>query len=258
MDEDGYLTEAMVQKTIKKLKENGEVTDKEIKKWKANRQKETKKERNKDKKRYDKQIIDLLKKGYLEREIAVELGKALTTISVRVSLLKNKGKITEEEIKTARQTRGKREDEIKGQEEDTYKEYMKKAKKVINLETKWSDEKIATFIDEIIKITKKQQDKGKLKLEELKQLDELIFITKTDIKIVLEVVRLHLKSHDYKGGLYFLNSINNDLEGEDKEKIKQVIETMKKGEKKITALQMLKEGNHTLDEIHSVTRIKYG
>ena len=33
---------------------------------------------------------------------------------------------------------------------------------------------------------------------------------------------------------------------------------MKKGEKKITALQMLKEGNHTLDEIHSVTRIKYG
>lgn len=243
---------------IKKLKENGEVTDKEIKKWKANRQKETKKERNKDKKRYDKQIIDLLKKGYLEREIAVELGKALTTISVRVSLLKNKGKITEEEIKTARQTRGKREDEIKGQEEDTYKEYMKKAKKVINLETKWSDEKIATFIDEIIKITKKQQDKGKLKLEELKQLDELIFITKTDIKIVLEVVRLHLKSHDYKGGLYFLNSINNVLEGEDKEKIKQVIETMKKGEKKITALQMLKEGNHTLDEIHSVTRIKYG
>lgn len=199
-----------------------------------------------------------MKKGYLEREIAVELGKALTTISVRVSLLKNKGKITEEEIKIARQTRGKREDEIKGQEEDTYKEYMKKAKKVINLETKWSDEKIATFIDEIIKITKKQQDKGKLKLEELKQLDELIFITKTDIKIVLEVVRLHQKLHDYRGGLYFLNSINSLLEGEDKEKVQQIIETMKKGEKKVTALKMLREGNHTLDEIHSVTRTKYG
>lgn len=251
----------MVKLTIKKLKENGDVTDKEIQKWKANRQKETKKERNKDKKRYNKQIIALLKKGYLEREIAEKLGKSLSTISNRVSLLKSEGKITEEEIKEARKIRRNLEEQIEGkieeQEEINYKKYKEQMRKIMNLEIKTSSQEIVHFIREFIEASKKKQEKGRLTQEELKELDDLIFMAKININEVIEVVRLHQKLHDYRGGLYFLNSINSLLEGEDKEKVQQIIEIMRKGEKKTIALQMLREGNHTLDEIHSLTRPKH-
>lgn len=247
----------MVKETIKKLKQNGDVTDKEIQKWKANRQKETRRERNKDKKIYDKQIIALLKKGYLEKEIAEKLGKALSTISNRVSLLKSDGKITGEEIKEARKIRKNQEDQVKQQEEISYEEFKEQMRKIMSLERKTSSKKIVNFIKEFIEASKKQQEKGILTQEELKELDDLIFMAKINIKEVIEVVRLHQKLHDYRGGLYFLNSINSLLEGEDKEKVQQIIETMKKGEKKVIALKMLHEGNHTLDEIHSVTRTKH-
>lgn len=252
----------MVNETIKKLKLNGDVTDKEIQKWRANRQKETKRERNKDKKAYNKQIIALLKKGYLEKEIAEKFGKSVSTISNRVSLLKSEGKITEEEIKEARRTRRNLEEQMEGkieeQEEISYEEYKEQMKKIIKLESRLSPKKIAHFITEFVEASKKQQEKGRLTQGELKELDDLIFMARINIKEVIEVVRLHQKLHDYRGGLYFLNSINSFLEGEDKEKIEQIIETMKKGEKKVAALKLLREGNHTLDEIHSLTRPKHG
>lgn len=269
LDEDGYLTETMVKTTIKKLKNNGEVTDEEIKKWKNNRKKELQRERNKDKRRYDKKIISLLKKGYLEKEIAEELGKSVASISHRVSRLKSEGKITDEEIKEAREKRKekeererqeskKQEEKKKEQKEMKYEEYKEQMREILKLESRLAQKNIETFISEFVEVSKKQQEKGKLTIEELKELDDLIFMSKINIKEVLEVVRLHQKLHDYRGGLYFLNSINSFLEGEDKEKIKQVIETMKIGEKKVVALKMFREGNHTLDEIHSTTRIEHG
>lgn len=250
--EDRYLTESMVKETIKKLKANGTVTDEEIRIWKANRQKELKKEKNRNKREYDKQIIDLLKKGYLEREIAEQLEKALSTISVRVSFLKSKGKITEEEIRIARQKRKENEEKIAKQEENMYEEYIKKAVKIVNLEAKTSIEKINIFATELIYIMRKRQNKWELKLEDLKELDDLMFMTKTDAKVILDVVRLHLSLHDYRGGLYFLKSINSILNGEDKEKINQIIEKMEVGQKKKEAFEMLSKGDK-LEEIYKIT-----
>lgn len=259
LDEDGYLTESMVKLTIKKLKADGTVTDEEIKSWKTDKQKELKKEKNKSKREYDKQIIALLKKGYLEREIAEEFGKALTTISARVSSIKNNGKITEEEIRIAREKRKEREEKTAKQEEkrivqeeNKYEEYMEKARRIVSLETEPSIEKINVFANEFIDILKKRQNKGELKIEELKELDDLMFMTKTDAKVILEVVRLHLSLRDYLGGLYFLKSINSILEGEDKEKIGQIIKNMEVGQKKKEAFEMLSKGDK-LEEIHKIT-----
>lgn len=264
LDETGYFTEATIKYTIKKMYVQGLITEKQLKQGKTAKKREKQKKRESERKKEDKQIIGLLYEGLTAKEIALEIGITPKTLSKKVARLKREGRITEEQMKEAGKRRKEQDDkkqsELKKQSEKeikTYEEKLRRAKKIPLVDVEVSDLKINKLVQELIELATEMHYKGKLNAEDIKVISKALFeAVEMEINNVLGVARLYLLINRNQDAIQMLNySKQLFIEGEELDQINQAIGLIEHYRRKISALELLKSGRYSIEEIERRTKL---
>ena len=123
------IHQSTVSLKIKRLKEEGRITKKEIEE--ANK--------NKAIKGKDKKILKMLREGYSINKIEKELGLYPITILSIIRELVKRGEITADEMIKIKSKKNRRNKNRDNKQEEKWKKYLRNAKKIINLQSKWSN-----------------------------------------------------------------------------------------------------------------------
>ena len=248
---EGYLQKEIAEKIgihqstvslkIKRLKEEGRITKKEIEE--ANK--------NKAIKGKDKKILKMLREGYSINKIEKELGLYPITILSIIRELVKRGEITADEMIKIKSKKNRRNKNRDNKQEEKWKKYLRNAKKIINLQSKWSNE----FFQEFIKLARERQNNGKLKPEELDILGKALLIESANMESIINVARLYLSLKKYRECYVFLNRSKDSVSSEDSEEVIRVIDALKQGIKEHKAVSMLIKGCN-IEDIRKETGLR--
>ena len=235
------ISQPTVSLKIKRLKEEGRITKKEIEE--ANK--------NKAIKGKDKKILKMLREGYSINKIEKELGLYPITILSIIRELVKRGEITADEMIKIKSKKNRRNKNRDNKQEEKWKKYLRNAKKIINLQSKWSNE----FFQEFIKLARERQNNGKLKPEELDILGKALLIETQNMESIINVARLYLSLKKYRECYVFLNRSKDSVSSEDSEEVIRVIDALKQGIKEHKAVSMLIKGCN-IEDIRKETGLR--
>lgn len=219
-DETGYFSESKIKHAIRRMRKQGLISQKDIKKGKSARKKDIQdKARQKSKVLYAA-VLKLAKQGYTAQEIADELGYKRETIWLKIADLKKQGKITQEDIDRERSNRkGKKE----MQENENYSKYRKilsKARNLYEVYYGFPDDRINKTVREWIDSAKPILMDNIIKPEDFKFiLDFLLCSAKPAIANILGITQLQVKMSNHQGAVYTLNYSRSFFEKEEDLKV---------------------------------------
>jgi DNA-binding NarL/FixJ family response regulator len=275
LDETGYFTESKIRRAIDKMKKQGILTEKDMRKSIKNRKKSNQNKKEQQRRKKDKEIKRLLLQGFTNKEIAEMIGYSESYTYAIIDRMKKEWKITEDEIKNARKQRremqkreqGKQEEERKEQQKtgdaklvNAYKKKLETARKIVKASSdKYAYKQINGIVRELISLAERMQAKGMLKNEEIKIISEALFqAEKIDVNNVLGIGRLYLKNRNYQSSIYTLNYSKNFLtEDSDLQRVSKALETIKIYQRKMEAEQLLRKG-YSLEVIQQRTKLSIG
>ena len=271
--ERGIITQEEIEQCRNGVKQEKKKQTEDKKSQEREEKRQAKRKRKKESKSLDKKIIKLLLEGYKINEIAEQFGYVPNTIAKKLTILRKKGKINEEELEQAREKRKEedkqnkdekreenkkkeqdekiqqekkkmREEEDEKRKERAYKEKLERAKKIPHSNTEMSDEKINKLVNELIHLSLPRQQKGGVSNEDVNILQEALFEAhKLDADNVLGIAKLYLKNRNYQSSIYILNYSKNFLDQEeDILKIDKAVEMVTSYRRKMQAERMLSQG----------------
>lgn len=216
MFEEGEYSIIFVRARIKDLIERGDITEEEIQKCKkeANQakkelqeislsiKKQEEKQRNElqqsirkeNKNRKEEEFRNLLLQGLSVEEIGERIGCLKETVYVYITRLKKQGKISDEEIKKAKNQRSEEQKKVKN-----YKRSLDIAVKIVHEPEMYTSKQINHHIQKIIDIACQMQKKGLLRTEEIQIISAALFqADEVDLNNVLGIARLYLRKKEYQ------------------------------------------------------------
>ena len=256
-DETGYFTETKIKLAIKKMKQQGILTEKDLENYRKNK---TQSKRVKDrqlKRDKDKNMIQLVRQGYSVAEIATRLGCAESSVRNHIRNLKKQGRLTNEGIKKARNNR--RNEEQK--EEDSilkgYKTNLRKVEKMYSGHTQHTDDQINKVIRELIVAANYLVENGHyVTSEHLKlMLNTLLDAKKIDVNNVIGIAGIHVKMEQFQSAMYTLNCSRSLFSGEGElKKIDQATQILVLYRKKSEAMKLL-QNKYPVEVVQQRTKL---
>ena len=255
-DETGYYTESRIKWAIKKMRQQGILTDKDIKQGLKVRRKNEQSKAKKKRKQFYRSVLDLLHNGYSIGEIAAELGYKEETIRAKVFDLKKEGKITPEAIDKAREIRVEKEQKETNTLFSNYKNNLRRAERLYTGDIEPIDEQRNALVNELISAADELVATGQVSKEQLKLMfDVLIDANDIQVSNVLGISRIYLKMNNYQGAIYTLNYSRSLFSAE--EDLKQIDKTLgviSEHKRRLEAIAMFQQ-KYSFDVIQKRTQI---
>ena len=118
LGKDKNYTKSMIQHAIVKMKQQGAITEKDIKQGRKIREESKHLKTQEGREKKEKEIIYLLMVGLSGKEIGEKLGYSEATVNSYVSRLRKQGKVSDEEIRKSRQRRREEQKKSKDNKRD--------------------------------------------------------------------------------------------------------------------------------------------
>ena len=255
-DETGYFTEARIKHAIRRMKAQGIITDKDLKQGKKARKKDIKNKAKEKRKTISKTVLTMLLDGASTEEIASALGYKEETARLKISELKKQGKITDEQIKSARQKREESEKREKDVLYSNYKNNLNRARKWYKGDSEPTDAQINGLVGESLVAANQLVDRNLVSKDELKLMfDVLLEARKIDLSNVLGISKIYLKQSDFQNAVYTLNYSRSFFSEEnDLKQIDTVVKSISLYRRKMEAVQMMQQ-KYPLDVIGQRTKL---
>lgn len=256
-DETGYFTETKIKWAIRKMKQQGILTEKDLENYRNRKIKNKKAKGKKLKRDRDRNMIQLIQQGYSIEEIAAKLGYAESSVRGQITNLKKQGKLTNEGIKQARNNKRNEEQKEKDSILEGYKENLRKIGKIYYDNAQHTDDKINEVIRKLLVSANYLVGKGDyVTSEHLKlMLDTLLCARKIDVNNVIGIAGIHVKMEQLQSAMYTLN-YSRSLFSEESElkKIDQATQTLVLYRKKREAMKLL-QNKCPVDVIEQRTKL---
>lgn len=236
------------------LIEEGRITEEQIIEYRNDRLKREKEKNKLELTDFEKQVCSYLKAGYKEQEIAELTGKSVPYVYIAKAKIKEKEKITDEEIEQTRRRRGEKQEKRKQMQQ------FSQLKREINTEVRFDveiseekKEKIREYIDLCFEIYRKETI-SESELLFLRQAFEKVAISYEDI---VKYTQMCLAIEEYTQGLSMLRSRHGRNEvtiSKEKEQTLQKFENyLRKTCKLQQAMEIINRGNTNAQAISETT-----
>ncbi len=238
------LTSQKIQYCIDRLVREGGITREKIKEYRQARNKERLT-------LFEKEMLNYLKNGYGKKEILDLSGKSRVYVNTTIRKLKEKGKITEEEIKQARIRR--KEEKEKAEQKKAMQEIeqqVNKLKREIDSEIRFgknpSQEKLEKM-REYINLCQERYQKENITRPELLYLGQVLQKVEIKERDLLQFVKFAISIGEYQEALNFVRLVQEEqtrnFSESGRQKVKKLEEVLSKANKVKQALQIIKRGN---------------
>lgn len=255
------LTVPNVKNIIRLLIEEGIITKGKIQEYRQKRIEENKRKNEGKLNQFEKEMLNYLKNGYEKKEILDLSGKSKDYINMVIRKLKEKGKITEEEIEQARIRR--KEEEEKAEQKKAIQEMEQQSNRLkreidseIRFGKKPSQEKLEKM-REYINLCQERYQKENITRPELLYLGQVLQKVEIKERDLLQFVRLAISIGEYQEALNFVRLVQEEqtrnFSESRRQKVKKLEEVLSKANKVQQALQTIKKGNTNTEVLSNVT-----
>lgn len=220
------LDEGQIDKYVKEFIDFGLITQEEI---------DIAREENRVKR---DNIIELLRQGFSYKEIKEQIEISDEEIQEIEKKAISWKKFTREDLKKARKLR---KDRLTQRSRKNLPEKLKKARRIIDLDRDYKKDDIKTLKQELIKELNEKAEKEEVTRDELKTIDELMFMADIDVDAIIDNARLHVKALDFDGALKFLNFSKSFINKKDKDKVDEMYKTVDLTIRRTLAQKLLQE-----------------